>query len=331
MKKIGDKYTNNIFENIKHIDEHESEYWYARELSKVLEYRDWRNFLKVLNKAKDACKNSGFNIDKQLVEVNRLSKRNNNAIANIQDYKLSRRKGAFKKKGSFQKQNLFKRCWGGLDFIMKLIDDTEFLVIDFETITPKGRPPEPIEVGILRIKQKKIDNNASIDWLIKPPEGLHLTRFDTSQTGITEQDLMHGIDAKRAMRIIDKSCSKKDYVFIAQNAKYEANILSHYTDECKGIAKTPIIDTILLAKHVLPKLSNYKLDTLASTLGLRIPENRHRALSDCFLTAEVFLKLLELQKGKHEIIYLDELLNIAKIKTKYSEPQQLTLGDFMGL
>ena len=202
---------------------------------------------------------------------------------------------------------------------MKLIDDTEFLVIDFETITPKGRPPEPIEVGILRIKQNKIDNNASIDWLIKPPEGLHLTRFDTSQTGITEQDLMHGID------------SKKDYVFIAQNAKYEANILSHYTDECKGIARTPIIDTILLAKHVLPKLSNYKLDTLASTLGLRIPENRHRALADCFLTAEVFLKLLELQKGKHEIIYLDELLNIAKIKTKYSEPQQLTLGDFMEL
>ena len=90
MKKIGDKYTNNIFENIKHIDEHESEYWYARELSKVLEYRDWRNFLKVLNKAKEACNNSGFNVDEQLVEVNKLSKRNNNAVVNIQDYKLSR-------------------------------------------------------------------------------------------------------------------------------------------------------------------------------------------------------------------------------------------------
>ena len=90
MKKIGDRYTNNIFENIKHIDEYGNEYWYARELQKVLEYKDWRNFLKVLNKAKDACKNSGFNIDEQLVEVNRLSKRNNNATANIQDYKLSR-------------------------------------------------------------------------------------------------------------------------------------------------------------------------------------------------------------------------------------------------
>ena len=90
MKKIGDRYTNNIFENIKHIDEYGNEYWYARELQKVLEYKDWRNFLKVLNKAKDACKNSGFNIDEQFVEVNRLSKRNNNATANIQDYKLSR-------------------------------------------------------------------------------------------------------------------------------------------------------------------------------------------------------------------------------------------------
>lgn len=90
MKKAEDKYTNNIFENIKHIDEYGNEYWYARELSKVLEYKDWRNFFKVLNKAKDACKNSGFNIDEQLVEINRLSKRNNNATANIQDYKLSR-------------------------------------------------------------------------------------------------------------------------------------------------------------------------------------------------------------------------------------------------
>ena len=90
MKKIGEKYKNNTFENIKHIDDYGNEYWYARELSKVLEYKDWRNFLKVLNKAKEACKNSGFNIDEQLAEVNKLSKRNNNATANIQDYKLSR-------------------------------------------------------------------------------------------------------------------------------------------------------------------------------------------------------------------------------------------------
>ena len=90
MRMVKNEYSNSAFENIKHIDDYGNEYWYARELSKVLEYKDWRNFLKVLNKAKDACKNSGFNIDEQLVEVNKLSKRNNNATANIQDYKLSR-------------------------------------------------------------------------------------------------------------------------------------------------------------------------------------------------------------------------------------------------
>lgn len=50
MKKIKDRYTNNIFENIKYIDEYGNEYWYARELQKVLEYKDWRNFQKVIDK-----------------------------------------------------------------------------------------------------------------------------------------------------------------------------------------------------------------------------------------------------------------------------------------
>jgi DNA-damage-inducible protein D len=90
MKNIDDKHNNKIFEDIKNIDEYGNEFWYARELSKILEYTDWRNFLKVLNKSKKACENSGFNVDEQLVEVNKLSKRNNNAKVNIQDFKLSR-------------------------------------------------------------------------------------------------------------------------------------------------------------------------------------------------------------------------------------------------
>lgn len=37
-------YSNNVFEDIKHIDECGNEYWFARELQKVLKYRDWRTF-----------------------------------------------------------------------------------------------------------------------------------------------------------------------------------------------------------------------------------------------------------------------------------------------
>lgn len=214
---------------------------------------------------------------------------------------------------------------------MKQIKDTEFLVIDFETITPKGMSPEPIEVGVLRIKQNQIDKEAFVDWLIKPPDGLHLTGFDINQTGIREEDLLDKPSALKVIKKIDKSCLKKDYIFIAQNAKYESNILSHYTDECRGIEKTPIIDTILLAKYFFPNLQNYKLDTLANSLGIQIPKNRHRALADCFLTAQVFLEMLKLKKGKNELIYLDDLLRIAEITTKYNQPKQMKLSDFFDL
>lgn len=209
----------------------------------------------------------------------------------------------------------------------KTLKDTQFLVIDFETITPKGRSPEPIEVGIVRIKENEIDRTAAVSWLIKPPEGLHLTSFDTAQTGIKEQDLVGKQSAEQVMRKINNSCQKRDYVFMAQNAKYEANILSHYTDKFSAIAQTPIIDTILLAKYVFPNLPNYKLDTLAKAVGEEIPKDRHRALADCVLTAKVYLKLIE--RLQRKIKFLDELLNIAEIQTVYNRPKQLELFDFM--
>lgn len=211
----------------------------------------------------------------------------------------------------------------------KLLKDTSFLVIDFETITPKGRSPEPIEVGILRVNGNQIDRQAAINWLIKPPEGLHLTSFDIAQTGIREEELQDKQDADRIMNKINNSCKKKQYIFMAQNAKYEANILSKYTDKYEAIAQTPIMDTILLAKHILPNLPNYKLDTLANSVNVSIPKDRHRALADCFLTAEVFIKLMELQKEKKEIVYLDELLEISAIQTKYNKPKQMELSDFL--
>jgi DNA-damage-inducible protein D len=48
----------NRFEDIKHVRDDGGEYWFARELSAELDYTQWRNFSKVLDKAKLACKNS---------------------------------------------------------------------------------------------------------------------------------------------------------------------------------------------------------------------------------------------------------------------------------
>ena len=90
MKKIGDRYTNNIFENIKHIDEYGNEYWYARELQKVLEYKDWRNFQKVIDKAVLSANNSVSSEEDWVVEVNKPIKTGKGKEEIIKDYKLSR-------------------------------------------------------------------------------------------------------------------------------------------------------------------------------------------------------------------------------------------------
>ena len=61
-----EEFANKTFEEIKHIDENGMEYWYARELMKVLEYNKWENFEKVLNKAKEACRNTGISVCKNI-------------------------------------------------------------------------------------------------------------------------------------------------------------------------------------------------------------------------------------------------------------------------
>ena len=61
-----------LFESIKHIDEYGQEFWYARELQNILEYKEWRNFVRVIEKAKDACKRSGNVETSHFVDVNKM-------------------------------------------------------------------------------------------------------------------------------------------------------------------------------------------------------------------------------------------------------------------
>ena len=90
MKKLENKYTNDTFENIKHVDEFGNEFWFARELQKVLEYKDWRNFQKVIDKAVISAKNSISYEEDWVVEVNKSIKTGKGKEELIKDYKLSR-------------------------------------------------------------------------------------------------------------------------------------------------------------------------------------------------------------------------------------------------
>ena len=83
-------YTETLFESIKHINKYGEEFWYARELSKVLEYKDFRNFELTIFKAMEACKNSENNISDHFGEVTEMVAIGSNAKRGFPSYELSR-------------------------------------------------------------------------------------------------------------------------------------------------------------------------------------------------------------------------------------------------
>ena len=88
MKKIDNN--NKSFEEIKHIDENGVEFWYARELMPILQYSNWQNFEKIINKAKLSCENSNINVLDHFTDINKMVQIGSGAERKQQDYKLSR-------------------------------------------------------------------------------------------------------------------------------------------------------------------------------------------------------------------------------------------------
>ena len=208
------------------------------------------------------------------------------------------------------------------------IEQTAFIVLDFETVTPKGRPPEPIELAALRILPGLVlDTALKFDQLIKPPAGAPITPFDTAQTGIRAQDLEHAPSASTALREFDAMLQGVPYVLVAQNARYEASILQRFAIDCPTTAALTIIDTVSLAKHICPDLPNHKLDTLAARFGIPIPVQRHRALPDVELTVRVFLSLISETKAERGLTTIAELRRVAGVNRPAQKEVQTSLFD----
>nr|WP_315485229.1 DNA damage-inducible protein D [uncultured Undibacterium sp.] len=78
------------FEGIRHVDVDSNEFWLARQLAVVLEYSQYRHFLPVIDKAKEACRNSGQALEDHIEEVLTMVEIGSGAKRQVEDYRLSR-------------------------------------------------------------------------------------------------------------------------------------------------------------------------------------------------------------------------------------------------
>lgn len=84
------KYSEDTFERIKHVNEFGQEYWLARELQPILDYAQWRRFADAIDRAKFACKNSGFEIEDHFADIGKMVDIGSGAERKIDDVMLSR-------------------------------------------------------------------------------------------------------------------------------------------------------------------------------------------------------------------------------------------------
>jgi DNA polymerase-3 subunit epsilon len=161
---------------------------------------------------------------------------------------------------------------------------------------------------------------------MRPSQAYEVTAFDTSQTGIRAVDVARAEPDFDVLRRLDSIVGESPgCVLVAQNANYERNILKRFSLTCPVMAEAGFLDTVPLAKYVLPGLRSYSLDPVREELRIPSRPNRHRALPDVEITADVFQELLSRLQSEFNLNALRSLLEIAGLKTRVPPPEQSSL------
>lgn len=163
----------------------------------------------------------------------------------------------------------------------------EFVVVDVETTGTRVGAARLTEVGAVRVRDGRcLDTFAR---LVDP--GHPLPTAITRLTGISAAMLQGAPPfARIAVEWLD---FLGNGVLVAHNAPFDCSFLNHELIRCGEVPPTnPVLCSVRLARRLLPHLRSHSLDSLAHHLGLRFRQ-RHRALGDAEVTAQVLLLLLQ--------------------------------------
>ena len=178
------------------------------------------------------------------------------------------------------------------------LDDT-FVVFDIETTGFSSVKDRIIEIGAVKVENGTIVSRYSTFVNPEVPIPFEITKL----TSITDTMV---IDAPKIETALPEFMDYVgDAVLVAHNAGFDVGFIE---ENCKRLGmerRLTSVDTVALARVLLPTLSRYKLNVVAKALGISL-ENHHRAVDDAGATAEIFVKFVEMLKER-EITTLKEV------------------------
>ena len=169
--------------------------------------------------------------------------------------------------------------------------DADYVVFDLETTGFSPETNRIIEIGAVKVQNGKIVDKFSTFVNPQVPIPFRIEQL----TSINDSMV---IDAPVIADILPefmKFC--EGCVMVAHNADFDMSFIKKNCQRLDIPCKPTIVDTVALARVLLPNLNRFKLDTVAKALGVSL-ENHHRAVDDAGCAAEIFVKFIEMLRER---------------------------------
>ena len=184
--------------------------------------------------------------------------------------------------------------------------DSSYVIFDLETTGFSPELNNIIEIGAVKVKDGKIIDRFSAFVNPKEPIPFRIEQL----TGINDGMVINAPGIETVLpEFLDFS---KDCVMVAHNADFDTSFIIKKAHLLGLKPEFTIVDTVSMARILLPQLNRFKLDTVAKALNISL-ENHHRAVDDAECTAYIFLKFAEMLKTM-DVYDLDGLNNMADSK-----------------
>ncbi len=169
--------------------------------------------------------------------------------------------------------------------------DDLYVVFDIETTGFSAEHDQIIEIGAVKVEKGQITERFSAFVNPHTPIPFEIEKL----TGISDDMVLNEPDIAEVLPRFLKFC--EGAVMVAHNADFDMSFIRKNSERQSLPCAFTVVDTVSLARVLLPNLNRFKLDTVAKALNVSL-ENHHRAVDDAGCTAEIFVKFVQMLKDR---------------------------------